>query len=265
MMAGPHGSWNDKHYVYRPTWGSGAAYGEGYDEEYGDTYRADGYGDDTYAADAYGDASYDDHTQAGNGAGDWGAHERERAGVGDSVRGAFGGLAWLYRSAPLWARVTIDVSAAVLVLALLLGGALALRGQGEPDGAEVAPDGTTSTNGDGSGGPLPTGSDAAGPTSSTSTTPGTTRPAKSAPITATTVARTTVATATTVPPTTTRRPPGPPSTGTTTTSTTPAEPHYRNCLEALQAGALPLFEGDPGYSRRLDDDGDGQACEPGEF
>jgi Excalibur calcium-binding domain len=40
--------------------------------------------------------------------------------------------------------------------------------------------------------------------------------------------------------------------------------HYRNCFEALRAGALPLFEGEPGYSRRLDDDGDGQACEPGE-
>jgi hypothetical protein len=41
--------------------------------------------------------------------------------------------------------------------------------------------------------------------------------------------------------------------------------HYRNCIEALRAGALPLFEGEPGYSRRLDDDGDGQACEVGEF
>lgn len=37
--------------------------------------------------------------------------------------------------------------------------------------------------------------------------------------------------------------------------------HYKNCEEAKEAGAAPLHEGDPGYSRRLDRDGDGIACE----
>ncbi|UGQ12859.1 excalibur calcium-binding domain-containing protein [Yinghuangia sp. ASG 101] len=36
---------------------------------------------------------------------------------------------------------------------------------------------------------------------------------------------------------------------------------YRNCEEAKEAGAAPLHRGDPGYSRRLDKDGDGVACE----
>lgn len=36
---------------------------------------------------------------------------------------------------------------------------------------------------------------------------------------------------------------------------------YRNCDEAKRAGAAPLHRGDPGYSRRLDKDGDGVACE----
>ena len=45
----------------------------------------------------------------------------------------------------------------------------------------------------------------------------------------------------------------PPKTG----KTTP----YANCAEALEAGAAPLHRGDPGYSTRLDRDGDGTACE----
>lgn len=45
----------------------------------------------------------------------------------------------------------------------------------------------------------------------------------------------------------------PPETG----KTTP----YANCTEAREAGAAPLHSGDPGYSTRLDRDGDGTACE----
>ncbi|MDI2124920.1 excalibur calcium-binding domain-containing protein [Yinghuangia seranimata] len=36
---------------------------------------------------------------------------------------------------------------------------------------------------------------------------------------------------------------------------------YRTCAEAKAAGAAPLYEGQPGYSRHLDRDGDGIACD----
>jgi len=36
---------------------------------------------------------------------------------------------------------------------------------------------------------------------------------------------------------------------------------YKNCTEARAAGASPLYVGQPGYSKRLDKDGDGVACE----
>ncbi|GAA4974816.1 hypothetical protein GCM10023205_46980 [Yinghuangia aomiensis] len=38
---------------------------------------------------------------------------------------------------------------------------------------------------------------------------------------------------------------------------------YRNCAEARAAGAAPLHVGEPGYSRMLDRDGDGVACDRG--
>lgn len=41
----------------------------------------------------------------------------------------------------------------------------------------------------------------------------------------------------------------------------PEEVFFNNCTEANEAGVTPLFEGDPGYSKRLDRDGDGVACE----
>lgn len=37
--------------------------------------------------------------------------------------------------------------------------------------------------------------------------------------------------------------------------------YYRSCAAAREAGAAPLYEGDPGYGRHLDRDGDGVACE----
>ena len=41
----------------------------------------------------------------------------------------------------------------------------------------------------------------------------------------------------------------------------PQQGAYRNCREARAAGAAPLYRGQPGYSPRLDRDGDGVACE----
>lgn len=37
---------------------------------------------------------------------------------------------------------------------------------------------------------------------------------------------------------------------------------YPNCAAARAAGAAPIRRGEPGYSTRLDRDGDGIACEP---
>ena len=36
---------------------------------------------------------------------------------------------------------------------------------------------------------------------------------------------------------------------------------YANCAEARAAGAAPIRRGEAGYSRKLDRDGDGIACE----
>ena len=41
----------------------------------------------------------------------------------------------------------------------------------------------------------------------------------------------------------------------------PANAYYANCKEARAAGAAPIRVGEPGYSRKLDRDGDGIACE----
>nr|WP_238174254.1 excalibur calcium-binding domain-containing protein [Kribbella kalugense] len=38
---------------------------------------------------------------------------------------------------------------------------------------------------------------------------------------------------------------------------------YRNCAEVRAAGKAPLHRGHPGYSRALDPNGDGVACERG--
>ncbi|GAB2532124.1 thermonuclease family protein [Gracilibacillus alcaliphilus] len=40
-----------------------------------------------------------------------------------------------------------------------------------------------------------------------------------------------------------------------------AEVYYKNCSEAREAGATPLYEGDPGYGVHMDGDRDGVACE----
>lgn len=46
-----------------------------------------------------------------------------------------------------------------------------------------------------------------------------------------------------------------------TAPTATAETYYKNCSEARAAGAAPIYKGEPGYSSKLDRDGDGVACE----
>lgn len=47
----------------------------------------------------------------------------------------------------------------------------------------------------------------------------------------------------------------------TTVAPEPDDVYYANCTEVRDAGADPIRVGDPGYSRKLDRDGDGVACE----
>ena len=92
--------------------------------------------------------------------------------------------------------------------------------------------------------------------------------------TTTTAATTTTEAATTTaapPPTTgapvtTEAPPPPPVTdaprpAATAAPSAPSGATYANCSEAKAAGAAPLSRGEPGYSSKLDRDGDGVACE----
>jgi hypothetical protein len=159
-------------------------------------------------------------------------------GLASSLRTAWADATWRQRSAPLSVRITAVVAVFSLVLMLIVGVSLALR----PD--------------DGPAQPAVTGS----PVSESPTT-ATTVP----PTTTTTVPPTTT---TTVPPTTTTTAapviPPPTEAPTTTippTTTTTEKVRYRDCSEAWHAGALPLFEGEPGYGPHLDRDGDGEACE----
>jgi Excalibur calcium-binding domain len=42
---------------------------------------------------------------------------------------------------------------------------------------------------------------------------------------------------------------------------TSTEAYYANCTEAREAGAAPIYVGQPGYAAELDRDDDGVACE----
>lgn len=55
----------------------------------------------------------------------------------------------------------------------------------------------------------------------------------------------------------------PATTATTITAPPPASPNvsYQNCDAVRAAGAAPILRGDPGYSSKLDRDGDGIGCE----
>jgi hypothetical protein len=48
---------------------------------------------------------------------------------------------------------------------------------------------------------------------------------------------------------------------TTAASPSPSGASFANCSEAKAAGAAPISRGEPGYSSKLDRDGDGVACE----
>jgi hypothetical protein len=41
----------------------------------------------------------------------------------------------------------------------------------------------------------------------------------------------------------------------------PSNVYYANCTDVRAAGAAPILRGQPGYSSKLDRDGDGIACE----
>ncbi|HEX5534327.1 MAG TPA: excalibur calcium-binding domain-containing protein [Actinomycetales bacterium] len=41
----------------------------------------------------------------------------------------------------------------------------------------------------------------------------------------------------------------------------PTNVYYKNCTAARDAGAAPVYRGDPGYGKHLDRDGDGVGCE----
>lgn len=158
------------------------------------------------------------------------------------VRGLASDAAWRYRSAPLRVRIVADITAASLVLLLIVGAALALRQDGDADQAtaDTRPPTTVST------------------TTTVATTTTTLPPTTTtAPTTTTTTAPTTTTTAAPVIP--------PPTEAPTTTvppTTTTTEPvHYRSCRSARAAGALPLYAGQPGYGEHLDSDGDGEACD----
>ncbi|MFI9537095.1 excalibur calcium-binding domain-containing protein [Nocardia fusca] len=43
------------------------------------------------------------------------------------------------------------------------------------------------------------------------------------------------------------------------------QPYYIDCAHARRESDAPLLGGQPGYSRQLDVDGDGVACEVGEY
>ena len=77
---------------------------------------------------------------------EWGYEENPGDEAGDgALRRATGDLAWRYRSAPLWLRASVDVTAVALILTVVVAAALTLRGNGPSDevGAFVAPTSTT--------------------------------------------------------------------------------------------------------------------------
>jgi hypothetical protein len=59
----------------------------------------------------------------------------------------------------------------------------------------------------------------------------------------------------------TQKPTTKPTTRRTTTKPPVTDVYYANCDAVRAAGAAPIHAGEPGYSRKLDRDGDGIACE----
>lgn len=100
-------------------------------------------------------------------------------------------------------------------------------------------------------------------TTTTSTSTTMTEPTTSTTTLTTTTTTTMAVTSTTT--TTAAPPPLPPPPPTTATTIRPQPSggtvHYKNCTEARAAGVTPIHEGEPGYARHLDRDGDGVGCE----
>jgi Excalibur calcium-binding domain len=176
-----------------------------------------------------------------------------------SLRALVADVVRRYQSARLGTQVTIDILAACLVMAVVVAGALLVD---DDQGPSVR-----------SAGPSTTVAHRAATTTST-VAPTTAAPTTAAPTTATTTLPP-ATTTTRVPRTTTSAPPAPtappatdapagpppsPPPSTTGPDEGPRRP-YRDCMEAWLARALPLYAGEPGYSRELDRDGDGEACE----
>jgi hypothetical protein len=159
-----------------------------------------------------------------------------------SLRTLVADVVWRYQSARLGTQVTIDVLAACLVMAVVVAGAILLD---DDPGPSVR-----------SAGPSTTVVHRAATTTSTPTT--TTLPP--APTTTRVPRTTTTAPPAPTAPPATDAPAGPPPSPPTGPDEDPGRP-YRDCMEAWLARALPLYAGEPGYSRQLDRDGDGEACE----
>jgi hypothetical protein len=59
----------------------------------------------------------------------------------------------------------------------------------------------------------------------------------------------------------TKKPTVKPTARRTTTKPPVVDVYYANCTAVRAAGAAPIHRGEPGYSKKLDRDGDGVACE----
>jgi hypothetical protein len=161
---------------------------------------------------------------------------------------------WRYQSARLGTQVTIDVLAACLVMAVVVAGALLLDDDQGPSVRSAGPSTTVVHR-------AATTTSTVAPTTAAPTTAAPTTTTLPPAPTTTRVPRTTTAPpAPTAPPATDAPAGPPPSSPTTGPDEDPGRP-YRDCMEAWLARALPLYAGEPGYSRQLDRDGDGEACE----
>ncbi|MEY2570724.1 MAG: hypothetical protein QOE63_1074 [Acidimicrobiaceae bacterium] len=146
----------------------------------------------------------------------------------------------MYKSWPIWARITVPVFAGLVAL----GGVGAATGSGDQPAIVKA-----------------------GP-STTVVAPRTTERHASTTQAPTTTTSTTTSTTTTVPPTTAPPTTAPPTTATFVAppeteppATQPPDVYYANCTAARNAGAAPIYRGQPGYRAALDRDNDGIACE----
>lgn len=172
----------------------------------------------------------------------------------------FADLVARYQSARLGTQVAIDVVAACLVMAVVVAGAVLLDRDSGPSVTSTA-------------GPATTVAHAHATTTTTTEATTTSAPTTSAPTTTTVppapptrlprTATTAPAPPTTAPPAT-DAPTGPPPPPATTERDEESRRPYRDCLEVWLARDLPLYSGEPGYSRSLDRDGDGEACEWGD-